>query len=263
MKSSKAFSEPSSKTALKPGNTVRLNKFIAEAGICSRRHADELILAGKVSVNSVVMTELGTMIDPAKDKVFCDGKALQKQAFIYLMINKPKGYTVTKEDEFKRPTVYNLLPKELRVCNYAGRLDKDTEGLLLLTNDGDMIQALSHPKMRVEKVYKADINQVLGRRQIEELRSGVVIEGKKTYPAGVFVKKSDDGRSTLKIVISEGRKRQVRLMIEAVGAKVISLKRLQYGPLKLGEMLAGEYRYLTRGEIKTLKMIKEKGLPQK
>lgn len=259
MRSSDHSSEPLSKTASKPGSPVRLNKYIAESGLCSRRHADELISEGKVTVNGEVCTDLGIRIDPAKDKVYMDGQKIQAQSrHIYIMLNKPKGYPVTKSDEFERKTVYSLLPKEFKACNYAGRLDMDSEGLLLLTTDGDMIQSLSHPKMRIEKVYRVDINQRLNRYQLEQLRTGIEIEGQKTLPAGVFVKKNDEGKSILKMVITEGRKRQIRLMIEALGARVLNLKRLQYGPLKLGDLVPGQWRLLNKYEISALRKIRDK-----
>lgn len=263
MKSSIHSSEPSSKTALKVGNTVRLNKFIAESGLCSRRHADDLISEAKVTVNGVLCTELSTQIDPEQDIVLCEGKkiVLNKQ-MIYLLLNKPKGYPVTKSDEYKRKTVYSLIPKEYHICKYAGRLDMDSEGLLLMTNDGDVIQNLSHPSMKIEKVYRVDVNQKLSRQQLEQLRKGVEIEGKKTYPAGVFLKTSDEGKTTLKMVITEGRKRQIRLMLEAVGARVTNLRRLQYGPLKLGALSPGEWRLLNKYEISALRKIKQKGQDQ-
>lgn len=260
MRSSDPSSVPLSKTASKPGKPVRLNKFLADSGLCSRRHADELIMEGKISVNGAVCTELSLRIDPGKDSVFADGKKIiANTQYLYIMLNKPRGYPVTKSDEYQRKTVYSLLPKELHICKYAGRLDLDSEGLLLMTNDGDMIQALSHPSMKIEKVYRVDINQKLFRNQLEQLRSGVEIEGKKTLPAGVFVKKAEDGKNTLKIVITEGRKRQIRMMLEAVGARVNNLKRLQYGPLKLGFLSPGEWRPLNKHEIIALRQIKEKG----
>jgi pseudouridine synthase len=233
-----------------------LNKFIAESGHCSRRHADELISEGKVEVNGEVCTTLSTQINPEQDKIICEGKRLSaNRHMIYILVNKPRGFPVTKSDEFKRKTVYSLLPKEYHVCKYAGRLDMDSEGLLLMTNDGDLIQSLSHPSMKVEKVYRVDVNQKLSRMQLEQLRKGVEIEGKKTYPAGVFLKSSDEGKTTLKMVITEGRKRQIRLMLEAVGARVTNLRRLQYGPLKLGELQPGEWRLLNRYEIHALRKI--------
>ena len=260
MSSSDHSLETSSKTASKPGKAVRLNKFLAESGICSRRHADDLISEGKVTINGAVCTDLGIRIVPGKDLIVMDGQAVKAQSrYTYIMLNKPRGFPVTKSDEFERKTIYSLLPKEFKSCNYAGRLDMDSEGLLLITNDGDMIQALSHPRMHIEKVYRVDINQRLSRHQLDQLRSGVEIEGKKTLPAGVFVKKNDDGRSTLKMVITEGRKRQIRLMIEAVGARVLNLKRLQYGPLKLGDLVPGQWRLLNKYEIGALRKLKDKG----
>ncbi len=260
MRYSNPSSEASSKTASKPGNSVRLNKFLSDSGLCSRRQADEYIGEGRIMLNGEPCTDHSVRIDPRKDRILFDGIIVTpRQELKYIIINKPRGYPVTKKDEYGRKTVYSLLPKECQNYKYAGRLDMDSEGLLLLTNDGDMIQSLSHPRMKIEKVYRVDVNSTLDRNQLEQLRSGVMIEGRKTLSAGVFVKKTENGKSTLKIVITEGRKRQIRLMIEAVNARVLSLRRLQFGPLKLGDLLPGEWRLLNRGEIIALQKIKEKG----
>ncbi|NLW18540.1 MAG: rRNA pseudouridine synthase [Candidatus Cloacimonetes bacterium] len=258
MSSSQGFSTPSSKTASKPGEPVRLNRWLAQSGVCSRRAADELIRAGEVQVNGEVCTDLSRRVDPEKDRVSLRGEDLKPQAeLVYLMLNKPRGVLVTRADEFDRDTIYALLPQGAHNLRYAGRLDKGSEGLLLMTNDGELINALTHPKHGVEKVYRVEINRVLSKKELNELRNGVPIEGGLTRPAGVFVKSQGDSGMTLKIVIKEGRKRQVRQMVEAVGARVRRLKRLQFGTLQLKDLPEGRWRHLTPAELRSLKKLAE------
>ncbi len=241
---------------------MRLNRWLAECGICSRREADGLISSGQVKVNGETCSELGRRIDPAVDKVSFQGKELRRDGKkVYLMLNKPRGYVVTRSDELERQTIYSLLPESAANLSYAGRLDKNSEGLLLLTNDGDLINALTHPKRKVEKVYRVEINRRLSRKDIEDLRRGVQIEGGPTLPAGVFVKNDDGQGMTLKLVITEGRKRQIRQMVEAVGAKVLRLKRLQFGSLMLKDLPLGRWRYLTAAELRALKSLVERPKP--
>lgn len=242
---------------------TRLNKFLAAAGFGSRRKVEALITDGKVKINGAVVKDLSTQVDSAKDEVICEGKAVKAAVeYKYLVLNKPRGYIVSASDELGRQTIYSLLPEFAAGYNYAGRLDKNSEGLLLITNDGNMINRLAHPSFKVEKVYKCDINRKLSKAQLEILRTGVEIEGGRTRPAGIFVKAESDSAMSLKVVITEGRKRQIRLMIEAVGAKVTSLKRLQFGPLKLKELPSGRWRFLTDGELKALKTTIDKGIKQ-
>jgi 23S rRNA pseudouridine2605 synthase len=218
-----------------------------------------LIRRGEVLVNGEVCTDLGRRIDPERDRVTHKGAKLEPSGKkTYLMLNKPRGYVVTRSDEYERQTIYGLLPEDAGNLRYAGRLDKNSEGLLLMTNDGEMINKLTHPSHKVEKVYKVDINRNLGKRELDSLRKGVQIEGGQTQPAGVFVKSSTENSMTLKMVITEGRKRQIRQMVEAVGARVTHLKRLQFGPLVLKDLPVGRWRYLTPGEIRSLKAQTEK-----
>ncbi len=173
------------------------------------------------------------------------------------MLNKPAGYVVTRSDELSRETVYALLPAQAAQLRYAGRLDKGSEGLLLFTNDGDLINRLTHPTRKVEKVYRVQIDRRLSKNDLQSLRQGVNIEGGRTLPAGVFVKSSRENGMTLKLVIREGRKRQIRQMLTAVGAKVLHLKRLQFGPLALKDLPPGRWRYLTPGELRALRQATE------
>lgn len=259
MNSSKSYSKTSSKTASKPGEGIRLNRWLSECGICSRREADGLIKSGQVSVNGETCSDLSRRVDPGRDSVSYKGRKLERPAEkIYLILNKPSGYVVSKADEYERRTIYDLLPESAANVRYAGRLDKNSEGLLLLTNDGDLINLLTHPSHKVEKVYRADINRRLGKKDLETLRKGVRIAGGVTHSAGIFVKNAAENSMTLKIVISEGRKRQVRRMVEAVGARVVKLKRLQFGPLHLKDLPTGRWRPLTQAEIRSLKNLEKR-----
>ncbi|MEN6445868.1 MAG: pseudouridine synthase [Candidatus Cloacimonas sp.] len=244
---------------MKDGKTIRLNRFLAECGQGSRRKVEELIIAGKIGINGVIVQDLGRQINPATDIVTLNGKQIKPVSDkIYLMLNKPRGYIVTQSDELGRKTVYSLLPRKAKELSYAGRLDKDSEGLLLFTNDTALINLLTYPENKVEKVYRADINRSLTDTELNILRKGVEIESGKTKSAGVYVKsRSADGMS-LKIVITEGKKRQIRQMIEAVGAEVKYLKRLQFGPLKLKDLPVGRWRLLEPAEVKSLLYLKRK-----
>jgi len=236
---------------------VRINKYLSEAGLGSRRKVEELVTAGKVKLNGQKVTDLATMVNASQDKLEVDGKPIRpEEKKIYLLLNKPKQYIVTRQDEFDRKTIYKLLPDFAQNCVSAGRLDKDSEGLLLVTNDGDLVQVLTHPTKKVEKVYRVEIDLPLTQKQLTELRSGVVIDGYKTRPAGAFVKSAGQAHPVLKMIISEGKKRQIRLMIEAVHRKVISLKRIQIGELELGKLPVGMWRLCSRTEVKYLQSLK-------
>ncbi|HPF08865.1 MAG: pseudouridine synthase [Candidatus Cloacimonetes bacterium] len=253
MKSSTTSSKPPSKTASKPGNYLRLNRFLADCGLGSRRKTEELISSGLISVNGEICRDLSCKIEVGKDEVSYAGKILnRKEEKLYLILNKPLGYVSSHADEYGRKTVYDLLPEHLAHLPYAGRLDKNSEGLLLFTNDGVLIKQLTHPSHKVEKSYRVVIDRKLSRSALKQLREGVVIDGGLTQSAGVFVKSESAQEMQLKIVIKEGRKRQIRQMIEAVGAKVVSLKRLQFGSLQLKDLPVGRWRPLSRSEINSL-----------
>jgi 23S rRNA pseudouridine2605 synthase len=239
--------------------SVRLNKFLAEAGFGSRRKVESLIIDGKVKLNGVKVIELSTQVNPDEDKVEVSGKPVQVEfRKVYLLLNKPKNYVVTKKDEFDRKTVFRLLPDFAQGCSTAGRLDLDSEGLLLITNDGDVIQALTHPTQKVEKVYRVEVDQPLYKKQIEDLRRGVMIEGYKTKTAGVYVKSNRENNVVLKMVITEGKKRQIRLMLEAIGRRVLALKRIQVGEIELGKLPLGMWRLCSKGEIRYLINLKQR-----
>ena len=226
---------------------IRLNKYIAECGICSRRKADILIESGKVLVNDIVIKDLGVKIDDTKDQVKVDGKTISKEdKFVYIMLNKPKGYVTTNSEQFGRKSVLDLIDTDYRIFP-IGRLDMNTEGLLLLTNDGEFANKLMHPKNKVEKTYIANVKGNITEENIEHLINGVDIGGYITKPAKVRIISKD--KNEIEIKISEGKNRQVRKMCEAVGLKVINLKRISIGKLNLGNLKIGEYRYLNKSEI--------------
>ena len=223
----------------------RLQKFISGAGVASRRHAEELILAGKVSVNGKVVRQLGTKVDPDKDKVTVDGKKVSKQKFVYLILNKPKKYLTTRNDPRRRKTVYDLLPAELKnVVWPVGRLDYMTEGLLILTNDGDLTQQLAHPSKEHEKEYEVILDKELSEGRIEKLREGMELDGRKTSPSKVKV-----NGTTVYITIHEGWNRQVRRMFAAFGYTIRNLRRIRIGKLKLNNLQLGQYRMIDKKEI--------------
>ncbi len=223
----------------------RLQKIISHAGIASRRHAEELILGGKVKVNGQVIQELGSKADAGKDKIEVNGKPIKIQKLVYLILNKPKRYLTTRDDPKNRKTVFDLLPKELKnVVWPVGRLDFETEGILLFTNDGELTQELAHPSREHEKEYEVILDKEVSEGRLEKLRTGMELDGKKTAPAKVKV----DG-TTVHITIHEGWNRQVRRMFNAFGYGVRSLKRVRIGKLKLGNLQLGQYKIIDKKEI--------------
>lgn len=232
---------------------MRLQKFIALCGIASRRAAEDMIINGRVSVNGTIIRELGTKVNPDSDIVSVDGKTITApEPKVYLMLNKPKGYVTTAKDNFDRKTVLELIPPKLGRLYPVGRLDYDTEGLLLLTNDGDLTYRLTHPSHEIAKTYLAVVAGIPTEDALSALRKGVIIDGRKTHPAQVILKKKNEKNALLQITIHEGRNRQVRKMCEAVGHSVIKLRRVAEGPLRLGDLPIGSFRHLTEAEITSL-----------
>ena len=231
----------------------RLQKILAQAGIASRRKAEELIREGKVRVDGMVVTEMGVRVDPATQKIECNGRpvfSLEKK--VYILLHKPAGYLSTVRDPQGRPIVTDLLPNIKERIYPVGRLDLDTEGALLLTNDGELAQAVLHPSHEVKKTYVAKIKGRPGSKKLVALSRGIELEGKKTWPAEITILASKKQTTTIQIIIHEGRKRQVRKMFEAVGHPVLQLKRIAYGQLALGELKPGKYRFLPPGDIKLI-----------
>ena len=227
---------------------IRLQKWLSQAGVASRRKAEELILSGKVAVNGVVVTEMGSRADTSKDRVAVNGRPCEiVSAKVYIALHKPEGVVTTVSDQFNRPTVMDYVPDEL-CCYPVGRLDYDTSGLLILTNDGDFAQQMAHPKNRVAKVYIATISGHPSDDVLDAFRCGVEIDGRRTSPAEIdIIKKGPNAKVRIKLY--EGRNRQVRKMCEAIGHKVLALKRVEVGSIKLGTLPKGQWRYLAEEEI--------------
>nr|WP_280144552.1 pseudouridine synthase [Caldanaerovirga acetigignens] len=232
---------------------MRLQKFLSMAGIASRRACEMLILDGRVQVNGKVVKELGTKVDPDADEVRVDGEICRiKMKPVYIIMNKPKGVLTTVKDPFGRPTVIDLLAGVKERVFPVGRLDKDTEGLLIITNDGELSYKLMHPKHQIDKTYIAKVMGVPDEKDIRRLRKGIFLEDGKTAPAKVRILKK--GRNAvLEIIIHEGRKRQVRRMCEAIGHPVLSLRRTRIGNLTLRGLAPGGWRYMTEEEVNYLK----------
>jgi len=231
---------------------TRLQKYMADCGVASRRKCEGLITSGNVSVNGVVVTELGTKVNK-EDVVQVNGREIKLvNKKIYIMMNKPIGYLTSVSDDRGRNTVMDLIEGEISTRVFpVGRLDFDTEGLLIMTNDGELANDLMHPKKKVEKTYKVVIDKVPSPLEIEKLKRGVVIDGRKTHPAKVDWLKDN----TLLITIHEGRNRQVRKMCESLGFSVKFLQRISIGNLRLGNVPLGRWRHLSINEVNYLKNI--------
>ncbi len=235
----------------------RLQKLIAQAGIASRRHAEEMITAGEVTVNGKVITELGTKADPQQDHIKVRGKlinpTLQKRAKVYVLLNKPKGYLSSVSDPEGRPLVTELVPPSLGSLHPVGRLDFNTEGLLLLTNDGDFTNFITSARNRVVKVYEAKVKGEPPNSAIERLRKGVTLEdGAHTAPAEIHLLESTGTNSWYEIILHQGRNQQIRRMFDLIGYSVVKLRRVRIGTLHDRKMKPGEWRLLDASEVKEL-----------
>lgn len=234
--------------------TVRLNKFLALAGVASRREADRWILEGRVSVNNQVVEELGLKVDEDKDVIRVDGRKIQVETRpVYILLYKPAGYLVTLKDPFRRPTVKALLPASLGRIFPVGRLDLETEGLLVLTNDGELAFRLSHPRYGVKRVYLAKVKGEPNKDALSRMERGVRLEGEKTAPAKAVLLAPGQKSSWLRLELREGRKREVREMCRAVGHPVLELRRVEFAGLGLGSLKPGQWRHLEPGEVRRLK----------
>ncbi|MBQ7498274.1 MAG: rRNA pseudouridine synthase [Selenomonas sp.] len=232
---------------------ARLQKIISQAGIASRRAAESIILEGRVEVDGQVIRELGGKYDPELVEIRVDGKIISApEAHVYYLLNKPKGYVSTASDERGRRTVLDLLPEIKERIYPIGRLDMNTEGLLLLTNDGELMNGLLHPRYEVQKTYVARIATGLSEAALRALREGVKLEDGLTAPARVRVLETAPGRTRVEVTIHEGRNRQVRRMFKAVGHEVLALKRTAFAGLSLEGVRRGEHRALTEEEIRSL-----------
>ena len=232
----------------------RLQKYLANSGVASRRKCEELILQGKVEVNGKVVTKLGTKINQEKDIVKFDGKEVkQVKKMVYILLNKPIGYVTTADDQFGRDTVLDLVKVKERIVP-VGRLDMYTSGALILTNDGDFVYKVTHPKHEIEKTYTVTVKGIVQNSEVEQLRKGVKIDDYITKPAKVKILKTDIEKdiSRLEITIHEGKNRQVRKMCEAVNRKVLALHRSKIGGIGVKDIELGKWRYLRENEIQKL-----------
>lgn len=238
---------------------IRLHSFLAQIGIDSRRKCEKLIIQGKVKVNGVIITKLGTKVYPNKDKIEVNNKIINKNIpKMYVILNKPSGYLCTSYDPFGRPTIYEIIKKIKIKLNYAGRLDFNSEGLVFLTNDGVLINKITHPQNKIDKVYLVKIKGIIKDNDIKLLEHGIPLSPIYTSnPCQVKILKRDRNISLLEITIREGKKRQIRRMFSYLGYKVIKLKRTQIGILNLNGLKPGQYRFLQKQEIRELKIFLE------
>lgn len=235
---------------------IRLQKYMAEAGVASRRKCEELIAMGKVEVNGQVVTLPGTKIF-GNEVIKVDGKEIrQEQNKVYVLLNKPVGYISTSKDQFSRKTVLDLVDTIKKRIYPVGRLDYDTSGLMILTNDGELANRLTHPKHEMNKVYRVMIDGNIRESDIKSLKTGISIEDYTTAPAKVHIIETSKKESIVEITIHEGKNRQVRKMFEALGYAVLRLKRVAIGPITIEGLEEGKWRYLSKKEIEALKNVK-------
>ncbi len=235
----------------------RLNKYIAQSGLCSRRDADELITSGQVQVNGKTVTELGFKVSD-KDKVFVNKTLIRPKKHEYYRFYKPPGYITTSDDEKGRKTIYDIIPKELHGLKPVGRLDKDSSGLIIMTNDGDLINELTHPSVKVAKIYIVSVDGRINAEHIRQMESGIEIEPGKTGYADVTVLESSQNSTMMQVVLYQGLNRQIRKMFEHLGFKVKSLKRVQHATITIGNLKRGEIKPIKPLQIRELKTYLEK-----
>lgn len=236
---------------------VRLNKYIASAGICSRRKADEMIEQGLVNVNGKRVSELGYLVSE-KDKVFIDEKLIHPLKHEYYRFYKPAGYITTADDEKGRKTIYDILPEELHKLNPVGRLDRESTGLIILTNDGELINELTHPSVKIQKVYIVSINGKINQNHIDQMANGIEIEPNKKAYAEVEVLEISNRSTLMEVVLYQGLNRQIRKMFDYLGFEVESLKRIQHATITLDGLKRGEFKPIKPKQVKELKAYIEK-----
>ena len=233
--------------------TIRLQVALSRAGVASRRSSASIIEEGRVSVNGEVIRQRGYAVNTDKDKIAVNGREIRFKKKVYILLNKPKGFITTRHDPEGRQTVFDILPREFRDLHTVGRLDKDTTGLLLITNDGELTYRLTHPKFEILKKYRVYCKGTIGEKEKNRLERGIVIDGKRTARAKVDIIKAETAATDLFIEIHEGRKRQIRNMFLFLGHPPKKLERVGYEFLKLGSLKRGASRYLTANEVKRLK----------
>ena len=239
-------------------NKIRLQKHLSECGIASRRKAEELIAAGKVKINGHI-AEIGSKVDPKRDKVTVRGKAVVPvNEKVYIMLNKPRGFVTTMSDELGRKTVSDLVADAGARIFPVGRLDRDSEGLLIMTNDGDFANKLTHPSSHVNKTYRVTVKGAAEEEQLLKMKEGILLDGRKTLPCDCFVAERKPDRTVLIFILNEGRNRQIRRMCEAVGLEVLRLKRTEIAGVKLGMLPQGKWRLLNEREMRRITNITQK-----
>ena len=232
----------------------RLQKILSKTGLTSRRHAERLIIEGRVKVNGAVVTSLGFKADPQRDHIRVDGKSIAKiEPKAYLLLNKPRGCVTSLDDPLRRPTIRDFLQGEKRRVKPVGRLDFDSEGLLILTNDGELHQRLTHPRYGVPRTYLVKVKGIPGQKEMRRLRDGIRLDDGVSFPAKVHLVKKLKRNSWMRFTVYEGRNKLIKRMCAAISHPVIRLKRIRYGSLNLGDVKPGKYRYLTSREIQELK----------
>ncbi len=240
----------------------RLNKFLAHAGVGSRRHCDDLILHGRVSVDGAVVRELGVKIDPDTQEICVDDQPLHGERLVYWLVHKPRGYLCTNHDPAGRPRAVDLVPQVHQRVYTVGRLDEDSEGLLLLTNDGDLANTLMHPRYGVEKTYLVQVAGKPGHEDVEQLLKGVWLSDGNVRARRVKRLRTQGDSTWLQIVLSEGKNREVRRMLARLKHKVMRLRRVAIGPVQLGRLPSGKSRPLMRGELTRLRQTAERSAKQ-
>jgi 23S rRNA pseudouridine2605 synthase len=231
---------------------VRLQKFLADSGVASRRAGEQFMLAGRVAVNGQTVQGLGARVDPRRDAVTVDGQPVQPRRKIYVALNKPRGLVCSRQDEFERPTIFELLPNEWRHLHSVGRLDFNSEGLIFLTNDGQFSLRLTHPRYGVHKTYLATVEGRVEEAMLRRFTQGVWYQGEKFKAHKARLVSASASQSVVELDLAEGKYREVRRLFESQGRTVKRLQRIQVGRIKLGELRPGKWRTLTETEIKTL-----------
>lgn len=231
---------------------VRLQKFLADSGVASRRAGEKIILAGRVTVNGVPIRELGTKVHPTQDRVLLDDRPLRPRKKLYVALHKPRGYLCTRHDPARRRTVSELLPREWQNLYSVGRLDKESEGLIFLTNDGQFSLRLTHPRYGVRKTYRVAVEGRVEPATLKKFLGGVLDNGEQLKAAKARVLSANNTQSVVELELAEGRNREIRRLFESAGLTVSRLQRIKIGPIKLGELPAGKWRTLTESEIKSL-----------
>ncbi len=235
---------------------VRLQKVLSQAGVASRRQAEEMIRTGRVRVNGRVVAELGTRVDATRDEVEVDGRRVRLREVVWLAVHKPAGYVTTRCDPQGRPTVYQLVPERFRGLFHAGRLDYESEGLVLLTNEGEVANRLMHPRYGTEREYEVEVRGDVRPAELRRLKDGIELEdGPARAEEARRLSGARAGRTRLRVTLKEGRKREVRRMLDALGHPVERLVRVRYGPVRLGELAPGAWRRLTDNEMLALSAV--------